>query len=161
MTGPCAFSARAARRGRSCTDFLKRESTKSACSTARGHALRQFARQFGPRVKVYGWEQRESASRGASVLVNTTPVGMKGRGSPDLGIGFSGFDPRCVVCDIVYVPLETEMLAAARARGLRTVDGLGMLLHQAVPGFEKWFGVRPEVTQELRALVVADITGTA
>ena len=120
-----------------------------------------IARQFGPRVKVYDWGQREGASRGASVLVNTTTVGMAGRGSPDLGIGFSGFDPRSIVCDIVYVPLETEMLAAARAAGLRTVDGLGMLLHQAVPGFEKWFGVRPEVTPELRALVVDDITGRA
>ena len=120
-----------------------------------------IARQFGPRVKVYDWSQREGASRGASVLVNTTSVGMKGRGSPDIGIGFSGFDPRCIVCDIVYVPLETDMLAAARAAGLRTVDGLGMLLHQAVPGFEKWFGVRPEVTPELRALVIEDIAGHA
>jgi shikimate dehydrogenase len=120
-----------------------------------------IARQFGPRVKVYDWSQRESASRGASVLVNTTSVGMKGRGSPDIGIGFSGFDPRSIVCDIVYVPLETDMLAAARAAGLRTVDGLGMLLHQAVPGFEKWFGVRPEVTPELRALVIDDIAGHA
>ncbi len=66
---------------------------------------------------------------------------------------------RCVVADIVYVPLVTPLLAAAAARGLATVDGLGMFLHQAVPGFEKWFGVRPEVTDELRALVVADIEG--
>ena len=65
----------------------------------------------------------------------------------------------CIVADIVYVPLETPLLAAARARGLRAVDGLGMLLHQAVPGFEKWFGVRPEVTEELRALVIRDIEG--
>jgi shikimate dehydrogenase len=63
------------------------------------------------------------------------------------------------VSDIVYVPLETPLLADARRRHLRTVDGLGMLLHQAVPGFERWFGVRPEVTAELRALVVADIEG--
>ncbi len=67
--------------------------------------------------------------------------------------------PKCVVADIVYVPLETPLLAAARARGLAAVDGLGMLLHQAVPGFEKWFGVRPEVTAELRALLVRDIEG--
>ena len=65
----------------------------------------------------------------------------------------------CIVADLVYVPLETPLLAAARARGLATVDGLGMLLHQAMPGFEKWFGVAPEVTDELRALVVADIEG--
>ncbi len=62
-----------------------------------------------------------------------------------------------MVADIVYSPLETELLAAARARGNRTVDGLGMLLHQAVPGFERWFGVRPEVTAELRAQVAATL----
>jgi shikimate dehydrogenase len=62
-----------------------------------------------------------------------------------------------LVTDIVYVPLETTLLAAARQRGLRTVDGLGMLLHQAVPGFERWFGVKPSVTNDLRALIVADI----
>jgi shikimate dehydrogenase len=61
------------------------------------------------------------------------------------------------VCDIVYTPLETELLKQSRAAGLRTADGLGMLLHQAVPGFEKWFGVRPEVTPELRAAIVADL----
>ena len=72
---------------------------------------------------------------------------------------FAGFNEDCVVSDIVYVPLETELLAQARAHGLRTVDGLGMLLHQAVPGFEKWFGVRPQVTPELRDLIVADIEG--
>ncbi len=77
----------------------------------------------------------------------------------ELGIYFAGFDARTVVSDIVYVPLETAFLAKARAHGLRTVDGLGMLLHQAVPGFEKWFGVRPEVTDELRAVIVADISG--
>ena len=65
----------------------------------------------------------------------------------------------CVVADLVYVPLETPLLAAARARGLATVDGLGMLLHQATPGFERWFGVKPEVTDELRAIIVADIEG--
>ena len=72
---------------------------------------------------------------------------------------FAGFNEDCVVSDIVYVPLETELLAQARAHGLRTVDGLGMLLHQAVPGFEKWFGVRPQVTDKLRDIVIADIEG--
>jgi shikimate dehydrogenase len=114
-----------------------------------------LARQFGERVKVHDWEERATATRNASVLVNTTTIGMGGKGSLD--IDFVGFDERAIVSDIVYVPLETELLASARAHGLRTVDGLGMLLHQAVPGFEKWFGVRPEVTEELRALVVADI----
>jgi shikimate dehydrogenase len=116
-----------------------------------------LAQAFGPRVTVIDWDERERAACDAGVLVNTTTIGMNGEGS--LGIDFAGFDPGCVVCDIVYVPLETELLAKARAAGLRTVDGLGMLLHQAVPGFEKWFGVRPEVTPELRDLVVADIMG--
>ena len=74
-----------------------------------------------------------------------------------VGIDLAGLPATAVVTDIVYIPLETPLLAAARARGLRTVDGLGMLLHQAVPGFEAWFGVRPEVTPELRALIEATL----
>jgi shikimate dehydrogenase len=65
--------------------------------------------------------------------------------------------PQAVVADLVYVPLQTPLLAAARARGLKTADGLGMLLHQAVPGFERWFGKRPDVTAELRDLIIADM----
>jgi shikimate dehydrogenase len=118
-----------------------------------------MAEQFGPRVKVLDWVSRSDASSNAAVLVNTTAAGLKGGGT--LGIDFTGFNPSCIVSDIVYVPLETELLAQARAHGLRTVDGLGMLLHQAVPGFEKWFGVRPQVTDELRAILVADIEGRA
>lgn len=117
------------------------------------------AEQFGPRVKVFDWENRSDASRNAAVLVNTTAAGLKGAGT--LGIDFGGFNPACVVSDIVYVPLETELLTQARSHGLRTVDGLGMLLHQAVPGFEKWFGVRPQVTKQLRDILVADIEGRA
>jgi len=116
-----------------------------------------IAEQFGPRVKVFDWNNRSDGARDACVLVNTTAVGLKGAGS--LGMDFTGFNPDCVVSDIVYVPLETELIAAARSHGLRTVDGLGMLLHQAVPGFERWFGVRPQVTDELRATIVADIEG--
>lgn len=121
---------------------------------ARAEAL---AAHFGPRVTVHDWAAREDVSAGAAVLVNTTTIGMKGVGS--LGMDLSRLGPRAVVADIVYVPLETELLARARARGLTAVDGLGMLLHQAAPGFERWFGVRPEVTPELRDLVVADIEG--
>jgi shikimate dehydrogenase len=116
-----------------------------------------LAAQLGPRVKVHDWSAREAQSREAAVLVNTTSIGLNGVGT--LGIDLSGFSPDCVVSDIVYVPLETELLGQARARGLRTVDGLGMLLHQAVPGFEKWFGVRPQVTDALRDLLIADIAG--
>ncbi|MEQ1697767.1 MAG: shikimate dehydrogenase [Hyphomicrobiaceae bacterium] len=116
-----------------------------------------LARDFGGRVRVCDWVQREALSREASVIVNTTAVGLKGQG--ELGIDFAGFHPGCVVSDIVYVPLETAFMRAARLAGLATVDGLGMLLHQAVPGFERWFGVRPEVTPELGAIIEADIAG--
>ena len=89
------------------------------------------------------------------VLVNTASRGMKGQ--PPLEVDLKNLKPDAAVCDIVYVPLETELLRQARERGHATVDGLGMLLHQAVPGFERWFGVRPNVTKELRELIVADL----
>lgn len=116
---------------------------------------KEIALHFGSRVRVFDWDERSARSRDTALLVNTTTVGMKGVG--DLGIDFTGFDPACVVSDIVYVPLKTALLAAAEATGLRTVDGLGMLLHQAVPGFEKWFGVRPEVDGALYQRIAADI----
>lgn len=114
-----------------------------------------LAHDFGPRVKAMPWDQRSYASTEAAVLVNTTSVGLKGAG--DLGMDFTDFHPDCIVSDIVYVPLETGLIRDARRHGLRTVDGLGMLLHQAVPGFEKWFGVRPEVTAELYERIASDI----
>lgn len=114
-----------------------------------------LARHFGPGVVALDWSRRDATSFDAGIIVNTTTIGMKGEGS--LEMDFSRCQQSAVVADIVYVPLETEFLAAARRHGLKTLDGLGMLLHQAVPGFEKWFGVRPDVTDELRALVVADI----
>jgi shikimate dehydrogenase len=111
-------------------------------------------KQFGARVKPAAWEEITGLLGGAGLLVNTTTLGMAGQ--PPLEINL-----RCpaslVVADLVYVPLETPLLAAAHERGLRTADGLGMLLHQAVRGFELWFGVKPEVTAELRALVEADL----
>jgi shikimate dehydrogenase len=121
------------------------------------HRAEELARQFGPRVKVLDWPQRSSQSRDACVVVNTTTLGIKGEGS--LEMDFRGFHPDCIVSDIVYVPLETELLRLARENGLRTVDGLGMLLHQAVPGFEKWFGQKPQVTRELYDLLARDIEG--
>jgi shikimate dehydrogenase len=92
------------------------------------------------------------------LLVNTTSLGMHGQGALELDI--DRLAAQSIVADLVYVPLETPLLAAARKRGLRTADGLGMLLHQAVRGFELWFGRRPEVTPELRALVEADLRHT-
>ena len=101
----------------------------------------------------------EAPLGGAALLVNTTSLGMQGQ--PPLAIDLAPLAASSVVADIVYVPLETPLLAAARAHGLRAVDGLGMLLHQAVPGFERWFGRRPEVTPALRALVAADLGAAA
>ena len=89
-------------------------------------------------------------------LVNATSLGMQGQ--PPLEVDVGLLPPHAVVADLVYVPLRTALLSAARARGLKTADGLGMLLYQAVRGFELWFGQRPEVTAELRALVEADLT---
>jgi shikimate dehydrogenase len=111
-------------------------------------------KQFGARVRVAGWDEITGLLGGAGLLVNTTTLGMVGE--PPLEINLR-CPPSLVVADLVYDPLETGLLKAARERGLRTADGLGMLLHQAVRGFQLWFGVRPEVTAELRALVEADL----
>lgn len=101
------------------------------------------------------WTDLPAAMARAGLLVNTTSLGMKGQ--PPLALDLAPLPAGAAVADIVYVPLETDLLAAARARGLAAVDGLGMLLHQAVPGFEAWFGVRPEVTLALRDVIVADL----
>jgi shikimate dehydrogenase len=114
-----------------------------------------LAAAFGPKVEVVDWEARNAALASCGLLVNTTSLGMAGQAPLDIDL--SAMPSNAVVTDIVYVPLETPLLAAARARGLATVDGLGMLLHQAVPGFEHWFGVRPEVTPALRAHVAATL----
>jgi shikimate dehydrogenase len=122
-------------------------------SIERAHAL---ADQFGARVHPVAWDAIGDLLPRAKLLVNTTSLGMHGQPALDIDTGLLPSD--AVVADLVYVPLETPLLAAARAHGLRTADGLGMLLHQAVRGFELWFGQRPEVTSELRALVEADLT---
>jgi shikimate dehydrogenase len=119
---------------------------------ARAQALRT---QFGDAVMPARWSDIPALVSGAGLLVNTTSLGMRGQPPLDLDIGPLPAD--AVVADLVYVPLATPLLAAARTRGLRTADGLGMLLFQAVRGFSLWFGVRPEVTPELRNLVEADI----
>ncbi len=116
----------------------------------------RIAAELGDPVRALPLDQLGEMMPEADVLVNTTSLGMTGQ--PPLDLDLSPLPDDAVVADIVYVPLETELLKRAGARGLRTVDGLGMLLHQAVPGFEKWFGVRPEVTPELRRLLEADVT---
>jgi shikimate dehydrogenase len=116
-----------------------------------------LALRFGSGTTAHGWDALPGLLPDCRLLVNTTSLGMSGKG--DLAIDLTPLRGDAVVTDAVYVPLETPLLAAARARGLTVVDGLGMLLHQAVPGFERWFGVRPTVTPELRALILADIEG--
>ena len=117
---------------------------------------RALADRFGASVQPVSWDAIGDLLPRAGLLVNTTSLGMHGQ--PPLEVDVSLLPSHAVVADLVYVPLETPLLAAARARGLKTADGLGMLLHQAVRGFELWFGQRPEVTPELRALVEADLT---
>jgi shikimate dehydrogenase len=118
----------------------------------RAETLRE---RFGSAVIPTHWDEVTPLLGEAGLLVNTTSLGMKGE--PDLALDLHSLARNAVVADLVYAPLETTLLRHARARGLRTADGLGMLLHQAVRGFSLWFGVRPEVTPELRALVEADL----
>jgi shikimate dehydrogenase len=117
---------------------------------------RALADQFGANVHPVAWDAIDDLLPRAGLLVNTTSLGMHGQ--PALDIDTGRLPSQAIVADLVYVPLETPLLAAARGRGLKTADGLGMLLHQAVRGFELWFGQRPEVTPALRALVEADLT---
>ena len=124
-------------------------------TAARAQAL---ADQFGERVQPAGWDAVSGLLPRTGLLVNTTSLGMAGQ--PPLDVEISALPPSAVVADLVYVPLDTQLLASARTRGLACADGLGMLLHQAVRGFELWFGARPHVTAELRALVEADLTKT-
>jgi shikimate dehydrogenase len=119
---------------------------------------RALADQFGETVRPIAWGAIGEVLPRSGLLVNTTSLGMHGQGVLELDI--SPLPSHAIVADLVYVPLETQLLSAARVRALRTADGLGMLLHQAVRGFELWFGRRPEVTAELRALVEADLQHT-
>jgi shikimate dehydrogenase len=114
-----------------------------------------LADQFGGSVMPLAWSGLDDVLARAGLLVNTTSLGMAGQ--PALNVELPLLPSDAVVADLVYVPLETPLLAAAKVRGLRTADGLGMLLHQAVRGFELWFGRCPAVTPELRALVEADL----
>jgi shikimate dehydrogenase len=122
-------------------------------NTERAAAL---ARQLGAHLEVLPWAQRAASLSGASLLVNATSLGMTG--SPPLDLVLDALPAAAVVNDIVYTPLETPLLAAARQRGNRAVDGLGMLMHQGRPGFAAWFGIEPQVTPELRARMLATLT---
>jgi len=111
-----------------------------------------LAREFGDKIKAEDWNNRSNIILDASLLVNTTSLGMIGQ--PSLDINLDALPTSAIVNDIVYAPLETPLLATARARGNITIDGLGMLLHQARPGFEAWFGTDPEVTEAMRNIVL-------
>lgn len=110
----------------------------------------------GSRISIHRWNARDEVLANAGLLVNTTSLGMTGE--PGLEIDLKRLPLRAVVVDIVYVPLDTTLLVEARRRGHRTVDGLGMLLHQGRPGFEAWFGTPAQVTRELRAAVLTTLT---
>lgn len=119
-------------------------------SPARAEAL---ASELGVRVTLWPWEERAQMLMGANLVVNTTSLGMAGQ--PPLDLKLSALSPTATVTDIVYTPLQTPLLKEAAARGAASVDGLGMLLHQAVPGFERWFGPCPGVTAQTRDAVLA------
>jgi shikimate dehydrogenase len=119
---------------------------------AKAEALRE---RFGPNVRPTSWDDLAGALDGAGLIANTTTLGMTDH--PDVAWELSPMRADAVAGDVIYVPLETALLRAARARGMRTADGLGMLLYQAGRGFELWFGIRPQVTPELRALVEREL----
>ncbi len=109
--------------------------------------------EFGQRITVVDWVQAGNVIENAELVVNTTSLGMQGQ--PELRVPLDGLQPGTVVTDLVYTPLKTGLLQQAEQAGCTVVDGLGMLLHQAVPGFERWFGTRPEVTEATRAAALA------
>jgi shikimate dehydrogenase len=115
----------------------------------------ELRRHFGGPLRVADWSEREDQLAETDLLVNSTSLGMTGQ--PPLDLGLLNLPPAALVSDIIYAPLETPLIEAARSRGNPVAPGLGMLLYQAVRGFELWFGVRPEVTPELYNLVAADI----
>lgn len=118
---------------------------------ARADALKS---EFGAKIRVFDWVKAATIVEGALTVVNATSLGMLGQGR--FRVPLDGLSPKATVTDLVYTPLRTEFLQAAAAAGCDTIDGLGMLLHQAVPGFERWFGTRPEVDQDSRRAALAD-----
>jgi shikimate dehydrogenase len=114
-----------------------------------------LASEFGGPIKTVAWDDRHDALQGCGMLINTTSQGMVGQ--PDMDLKLDLLPHSALVSDIVYIPLETPLLSAARRRGNTTVNGLGMLLHQARPAFKAWFGVMPDVTPELRKMIEATI----
>jgi shikimate dehydrogenase len=135
--------------------LLTRDAARISVVNRTAHRAKALQARFGERVEVAAWEALNDLLGETSLLVNTTTLGMADR--PALAADVGLLPSHATVADLVYVPLITPLLRAAQARGLRTADGLGMLLHQAVGGFTLWFGQKPEVTAQLRAAVEADL----
>ncbi|WP_108818593.1 shikimate dehydrogenase [Pseudovibrio sp. Alg231-02] len=135
--------------------LLSRRFTEVYIANRTLEKAQKLADHFGSNTNAITWDSLGAKLGEADVLVNTTSLGMIGQ--PELSITLDNLSKSAVVTDIVYSPLQTKLLRDAAKRGNPTVDGLGMLLHQAVPGFEKWFGVRPEVTSELREMILKEM----
>jgi shikimate dehydrogenase len=151
-SGP-AFVLGAGGAARAILDALITEDTPKIYLTNRTkeRALK-LAQEFGDRVKVIDWDDKNTILSDITTLINTTSLGMNG--NDDLGLNFSLLTDAMTVTDIVYTPLETELLKHAKQQGCTCVDGLGMLIYQGIPGFENWFGATPVVTDELRELLL-------
>ncbi len=124
------------------------------CNRTHARAITLAAELGGP-ITVLPWEERHDALDGVTMLVNATSQGMVGQAA--LGLRLDKLSKAALVADIIYIPRETPLIASARARGNRTVTGLGMLLHQGIPAWKAWFGIEPKVTAELRALIEATL----
>jgi shikimate dehydrogenase len=147
-TGPAVvLGAGGASRG-VCVALLDEGAPEIRLVNRTGTRARSLATELGRSIITVPWLDRESALEDARLLVNATSLGMTGKG--ELNIALDKLPVEAVVCDIVYTPTETQLLVAAKARGNAVVDGLGMLLHQASPGFQAWFGTKPDVSAELR-----------
>lgn len=151
-TGPCTVIG-AGGAARAVTFALKEAGAKEIRVINRTRGRAEVLRdEIGGPISIFDWKEVASALDGAATVVNTTSLGMIGK--PELELPIELVDPNAVVNDIVYEPLETKLLYNARNRGCRVVDGLGMLFHQAAPGFESWFGVAPEIDENLRQAVL-------
>jgi shikimate dehydrogenase len=133
--------------------LLERGATEIRLINRTFEKAEQLAKEFGAAIKPVAWEKRADAIGDVALLTNATNQGMTGK--PALDISLDKLSKQTLVSDLIYVPPETPFLAAAKARGNVTINGLGMLLHQARPAFQAWFGVMPEITPELRATIMA------
>ena len=151
-TGPCAIIGAGGAARAVIASFLEGGAEEIRLTNRTRNRAEALQREFGSKVHVYDWVQVGNMFDGAATVVNATSLGMVGK--PEMRIPLDGLSKDAVVTDLVYSPLETALLAHASSIGCKTVDGLGMLLYQAVPGFERWFGMTPTVDETLRANVL-------